>query len=421
MTVCEVTSAQVSYNPRLVKEADALAGAGYDVHVVAPVLEDAKTGLDRELVSKRAWQWHPVPARRGAGFGETLRWLAASFRQAVYRRVAGLRGSDWGAARAYSRYVDELAERAAALSADLYIAHNLQALPAAWKAARSTGARLGFDAEDFHRGEFHLDHPESLEKRLTERIEETFIARSDYVTAASPGIGDAYAGLLDMEPPTTVLNVFSLEERDADLPAAAREAERPPGDDVVSVYWYSQVIGPDRGLQDAVRAIGRLDDRFHLSLRGTWADGFRDEVTRIAEAAGATGRVHHLSPAPPDELVARAGLHDIGIAVEPSKDPNNDIAISNKILVYLLAGLAVAATETSGQRFVHDHLCDAVRLCGSGSPEELSEQLSALAGDPDALSAAQSRAEAAGRERLNWEAEQTAFLDVVSTVLDTDA
>lgn len=421
MTVCEVTSAQISYNPRLVKEADALADAGYDVHVVAPVLEDAKADLDQDLVAEREWQWHPVQARRDGRLGETVRWFAASLRQAVYRRMAWLRRSDWGVARAYSRYVDELKTHAIAVSADLYIAHNLQALPAAWEAARVNEARLGFDAEDFHRGEFHYDHSGSLEKRLTKHVEETFIPRCDYVTSASPGIGEAYADLLDIEIPTTILNVFSKDDRDIDLSNTDARTERPVGDDVISVYWYSQVIGPDRGLQDAVRAIGRLDDRFHLSLRGAWADGFRDEVARIAEAVGATERMHHLQPAPPDELVVRARFHDVGLALEQTVSPNRDLCITNKVLAYLLAGLAVVATETSGQVYVHDDLCDAVRLCGLGTPTGLAQQLSALAADPDVLSAAQLQAETAGRERLNWEAEQVTFLDIVSTVLEADA
>ena len=56
--------------------------------------------------------------------------------------------------RAMHYVVPELAHAAAAVAADLYIAHNLAALPAARHAARRHRGRLGFDAEDYHRGQF---------------------------------------------------------------------------------------------------------------------------------------------------------------------------------------------------------------------------------------------------------------------------
>jgi hypothetical protein len=40
---------------------------------------------------------------------------------------------------------------------------------------------------------------------------------------------------------------------------------------------------------------------------------------------------------------------DIGLALEPGTTPNNDIAISNKLYTYILAGNAVVASNTSGQ------------------------------------------------------------------------
>jgi hypothetical protein len=40
---------------------------------------------------------------------------------------------------------------------------------------------------------------------------------------------------------------------------------------------------------------------------------------------------------------------DIGLALEPVKDENNDLAISNKMLSYLQAGLFVVASNTKAQ------------------------------------------------------------------------
>jgi len=415
--VCLVSPAQVSYNPRLVKEADALAGAGYDVHVVGCLLEEEKTRLDRELVAESDWSFHPVQARRGYSLPDHSRWLYASLRQALYRRLPWLCRTEWGGARAYGRYVDELAKMAAEIDADLYIAHNLQALPAASWAAKKQEARLGFDAEDFHRGQFSPDERGSLEGRLTRTVEEQFIPECDYVTAASPGIGAAYAEELDIEPPTSILNVFPKEERDQNLPEGARGQERPDDGNTISLYWYSQVIGHDRGLQDAVRALGHLNEYVHLSLRGEWEEGFRDELRRIAEREEVFHRVHRLELVPPEELVARAGLHDIGLALEQAHSPNRDLCITNKILAYLLAGLPVVATETEGQEHVHKKAPGVVRLCEIGSPEALAERVIELTATEATLESAQERAWQGGEERLNWEKEQKKLVDTISAVL----
>jgi hypothetical protein len=49
------------------------------------------------------------------------------------------------------------------------------------------------------------------------------------------------------------------------------------------------------------------------------------------------------------ELHRSLGQYDIGLALEPAKDLNNELAISNKILAYLQAGLFVVATNTAAQ------------------------------------------------------------------------
>lgn len=417
MRICEVTSAQVSYNPRLVKEAGALVEAGYHVHVVGCFLEEEKAALDREIAEEAGWDLHPVRVRRGYGFADQGRWLYASLRQELYRQASWMRWGEWGGARAYSRYVDELARRAADVGADLYVAHNLQALPAAWLAAKKQGARLGFDAEDYHRGQFSSAEQSDLEARLTRAVEEQFLPECDYVTAASPGVGSAYAEELDIDPPTSILNVFPKEEQARQLPEGTRETERPEGDDSVSLYWYSQVIGHDRGLQDAVRALGRLGERVHLSLRGEWEAGFREELYRIAEREGVARRVHRLEPVPPDELVARARMHDVGLALEQAWSENRDRCISNKILVYLLAGRPVVATETRGQTRVQKEAPGAVQLCEIGSVEALAEGIQKLIESPQALRSACKRAWEAGERTFNWENEKGKLIDTVSSVL----
>ena len=408
-TVCLVTSGQPSTNPRLVKEADALVGAGYRVRVVAARFAAWADDADR-LFAGRPWTVEAV--RFGEVAPRPLR-MALSLR----RRAAGalsdwLPGSPAVAVRALHYVTPELARLAASRPADLYVAHNLAALPAAAYAAGRHGARLGFDAEDFHRGEL-LDTPENARAlRVTRLVEERFIPRCDYVTAASDGIAEAYAQALEIERPTTILNVFPLSDRHVPVAAEDLAAEKPAG--VRSLHWFSQTIGPGRGLEDALRALPRLPDDVVLSLRGAWAPGYEESLRGEAERLGVGHRLRALPLCPPAEVVRRAAEHDVGLALEEGETVNRDLCVTNKLFTYLLAGLPFVATDTAGQRAVCRTLPEATRLYRTGDAEAFAEAARSLLESPDARRAA----ERAGRERYNWEAEQDRLLEVVDRALE---
>ena len=55
---------------------------------------------------------------------------------------------------------------------------------------------------------------------------------------------------------------------------------------------------------------------------------------------------------PPHTLGERVADHHVGLALETGGTPNLALTVSNKICHYLQCGLAVAATNTVGQREV---------------------------------------------------------------------
>lgn len=407
-SICLVTSGQPSTNPRLVKEADALAEAGYDVRVVAARFAAWADAADREFEG-RPWR---VEAVR---FGEVApRPLRAAL--ALRRRAAGalsdrLPGSAGLAVRALHYVVPELARLASARPAALYVAHNLAALPAAARAARRHGARLGFDAEDFHRGELADTPANARTLRVVRLVEETFVPRCHYVTAASDGIAGAYAEALGVERPTTVLNVFPLAERDVAVAPAELAAEVPEG--ARSLHWFSQTIGAGRGLEDAVRALPLLPDDVVLSLRGAWAAGYERELRAEADRLGVGRRLRALPLCPPAEVVRRVAEHHVGLALEMGETVNRDLCVTNKLFTYLLAGLPFVATDTTGQRAVCERLPEATRLYDAGDAAAFADAARSLLGHPGAAAAA----ERAGTQKYNWEAEQGKLLAVVKRVV----
>lgn len=415
--ICLVSTAHPVTNPRLVREADALVEAGYRVRVVA-TRNAAWAEAAEPMFAARAW-W---PGIAWARIGPFARWPERQLMRLRRRLLRALVGRRPGLVPALDALAlhdapGQLARLAAAAPADLYIAHNLGALPAAFRAARRHRARLGFDAEDFHRGELPPSPENRLVIGLTCALEQAYIPACDYVTAASEGIGRAYAEALAIPRPVTVLNTFPLHERDAAIPAEGLEHER--RGDGLSLYWFSQTIGPDRGLGDALAAMARLGPGCRLHLRGNWASGYRAQFMAEAQALGVADRVHHLSMVPPAELIARAARHDVGLALETGATPNREIATTNKIFAYLAAGLAVAATDTVGQRTVMAAAPGAGVIFRPGDVAALAAWLAALRRAPDELVRAREAARAAAEARFCWERQKSVFLDLVAAVLRT--
>jgi len=421
-SVCIVTPGHPSKNPRVVKEADALVEAGFEVRVVAGDYHPWGHGADKKCAG-REWAleritYGPMASLFRRGFLATRKRIAEMLLGAtpVDSEFLKRRAAHWA--------VPEFVRRTRSVGADLYVAHNLPALPAAVSAAQGRVAKVGFDAEDFHRGQYRSHEQESQDAQLTRWMERKYIPRCDYVTAAAPGIGEAYAKILDISTPTTVLNVFPASQRSGHTPSEELDAEHPgPG---VSLYWYSQTIGPDRGLETVVRAMGIAHrkaeslPKLTLSLRGSWAAGYEEELRSVAREAGLDDeQIRHLDRAVPDQLVERAAQHDVGLALEQPGDLRaRDLCITNKILVYLLAGLPVLATDTDGQRYVHEEAPGAVALCPVGNPDAMADRILRWAQSPDDLSGAADAAEHAARERFNWSVEKEKFISEVRSGLD---
>lgn len=413
-SICLVTSIHIAHNPRLVKEANALQAAGYRVRAVATQLDPLFAARDEQLVAPLAWAYDPLRALPTNAAGQGLHRLSY-WRTQLFRRLVSRLTLRFGAAeRALGRLYPELRRQAQAQPADLFIAHNVDALPAAYAAARRWGARLGFDAEDLHVGEFGVAERRLHHYRLITHIEARYIGRCDYVSAPSALIAEALEQRYGIARPLVIHNVFPWADR-ATLDCQVKD-RRGPG---LSLYWYSQVISLKRGLTDAIRALALLQPQVQLHLRGLLRPSDHEAITALAQSLGVADRIIFHQSVPPGELLSRAVEHDVGLALEPglSHSLNNALTVSNKLFFYLLAGLAVAATDTPGQRGIMELVPQVGALYAPGDHHALAAILRGWQDAPGALRSAQRAALAAARERWSWEHEQQVLLDRVAGLL----
>ena len=410
--ICIVTSASVSQNPRAVKEADALSAAGYEVDVVASQNLDWVAAFDATTIEGRAWRMDAV---RWDGLTSSTRarreWTRV--RQQLFQQLSRLSLRRPIPESAYCRLYWEQLRRAARVDADLYIAHNPQALPVAARAAELTGALLAFDAEDDHLGELTPQRMGTLEYQLLELLERRYASRCAYITAASEGIADQMRKRYPGVPVATIHNTFPLAEANG-----TTGAPRDRQGSVPSLYWFSQTVGLDRGLQDVIVAARLVDSPMQLHLRGHVSDDVRSTLSAIAAKSPLLHLYFH-PQVPPNDLLSRAAEHDIGLALEQPVNENREICVTNKLFLYLTVGLAVAGTSTRGQSRILAAIPDAGFLYPPGRTDVLAAGLRQWVIHPEALAAAKAAARRAARDRWNWEQESAALLALVSGAFTT--
>ncbi|MDJ0795470.1 MAG: glycosyltransferase [Calothrix sp. MO_167.B12] len=407
-SICLVSPGHISSNPRLVKEANALHDAGFQVRVVAGDYLATIRPLDKTILSKASWSWVQVglgikPSYLGRRLGQKLAQAVASSGWIPHLSLA-----IW----AHSPMSYRLAKAAAAQPADLYIAHCLAALPAAFMAAQKHNAKLGFDAEDFHIGEL-ADTPENqTEIVVRDRIERTILPRCHHLTAASPMIAQAYGERYGVKM-ETILNVFPLSE----APQLENIQATYPLENEPSLYWFSQTIGSGRGLEAIVMAMGQMQTRVSLHLRGTPATGYEQILMELATEVGVSNRIHLLPPAPPSEMARLACEYDVGLSLELNKPFNRAICLTNKIFTYLLAGLPVLMSDTPAQKQLALKLGDAAVIVDIHNPKSIAMALDKWFSHPLDFELARVTARKLGREIYNWDIEQHKFLHMVERVL----
>lgn len=394
--ICLVSPGHVASNPRLVKEANSLLQAGYEVRVVAGDMVPFVRPLDNALLLSVEWTCDRI----GLGTRPVYIWRKLKQKLARVLFQLGLRNihiAMW----AHSNMSDRIAQAAIAQPAELYIAHCLAALPAVAIASQKHNAKFSFDAEDFHLGELAKIPENKLEIAIRDYIERTLLPQCCYLTAASPMIAEAYRNRygVNIEP---ILNVFPL----AEAPVKLKEVKNKES---FSLYWFSQTIGGDRGIESIVEAMAQMRTSVDLYLRGRSAVGYTDILTQLADQLGVGDRIHILPSAAPNDMAQLAFGYDIGLCIELNQPFNRAICLTNKIFTYLLAGLPILMSDTPAQKELALQLGEAALVVNIYDPKSLAMILDAWFADSLELEKSRTKAWDLGREVYNWDIEQQIF------------
>ena len=114
-----------------------------------------------------------------------------------------------------------------------------------------------------------------------------------------------------------------------------------------------------------------------------------------------------------DDLIRSMAEYDVGLALERPQNRNYNLTVTNKLFSYMLAGLAIAATDTPGQREVLNQAPAAGFLYPAGDAKPPRAMLEIWLQDRARLLQAQGAAWGAARSRFCWDIEQKSFLELL--------
>ncbi|MCT9089859.1 glycosyltransferase family 4 protein [Streptomyces sp. ASQP_92] len=376
-----VENLSVPFDRRVWQECTTLREAGWTVDVICPRGRTRDTEAEAVIDGVRI---HRYPLR------------AATGGPAGYLREYGT--ALWHTAR-LARRVGPVDVVHACNPPDLLF------LPALWLKRR--GARFVFDQHDlvpelylsrFDRGEDLLYRAVCALERLTYRA-------ADVVLATNESYRDVALKRGGRRPQ----DVFVVRS----APASDRFQPVPPEPELKRgkphLLCYLGVMGPQDGVDYALRALAKLRDEFgrsdwHAVFIGA-GDAF-DAMVGLSERLGLSGQVRFTGRVPDADLVRHLSTADVCLSPDP-RNPLNDVSTMNKVLEYMAMGRPIVSFDLKEARVSAG---DAAVYAPANDEAEFARLIGELLDDPDR----RARMGKIGQERiggeLSWRNSQRSLL-----------
>jgi glycosyltransferase involved in cell wall biosynthesis len=280
---------------------------------------------------------------------------------------------------------------------DLVHVNDFDALPAGALLARSSRARLVYDAHELYR--YMESDPPRVYSMVAALLESRLARRASVVTNC-----DLFARELErlLRLPNAVTVVLNCPDPIASVPA------REPSDRLRVIYQAAADYEA-RPLGDLIEAAQHAPD-VDITIRVVQLD--RPAVEQRIRSAGVEERVRIVAPVEPDKLVEELFGFDVGVIINRDVTPNSTLSVPGKLWEYGMAGLATVAPASAGLLIV-DELGVGLTF-PAGEPAELGRSLQQLADDRALLTHLQTRARELALTTYNSEAQAEALRAVWS-------
>jgi len=393
--ICLITPGHLASNPRLIKEAVKLDSEGFRIHLIFTQNVEELVKFDQKILAD-----HPNWT------SDCLNWTGTNIKSKINKIISGViqrtvrNGTIFGLSTSINRHFYWQLKRAKAFTADIYIAHNLGALPVAVLAAKKNAALSGFDAEDFHRHE-SSDDINDKDVKLKIAIEDKYFPLLNYFSHASPLIGEEYYSLYH-KTGITILNVF---QKTTSLPQ--HNLGEP-----LKILWLSQTIGKGRGIELIIETLNGLPFSVEFHLIGKLEKNYLSVLKQLHPSH----KLYLYGTVSEQQLFKIASACDLGMASEESKPLNRNICLTNKLFIYIQSGLAVLASNTAAQQSFLKKFSTVGKLYNNKN--ELEEVLINHQKNRAALYLTKKQNFDLGQNELNWDIESKKFLNNLLSIIN---
>jgi hypothetical protein len=404
-SIAILTQSHLCRNPRVVKEALALSKAGYDVSVNTVWSSSDLLQEDKKLIAGSSVRYQAF-VNIAAGMVSPLQ--RHYFRVIRKLGLEAMKRTGRENRHALGYGTASFLRQSRGIRADLIIGHLEMGIFAGSELAVQ-GRNVGFDMEDWYSEDLLPDARRTRPVQLLRQAEANAFKYGCYTTTTSEILASELQKVFGGKRSGVIYNVFPANE------IASMDGKRLDRTDDTrpSLYWFSQVTGPGRGIEFLIDAIALVEQPIQLHLRGMIAQDYKQMlISKFPSAKGHLLFFHDLVP--PAQLLSRMAEHDIGLALEERAPLSRDLTITNKILHYLLGGLATIGTPTLGQLEAQRKVPSAIRLLPENATrEDLAGVIRSLVSNRAALAEARKKARESALETFCWEKQEPVFLEIV--------
>lgn len=397
--ICIVTDQHLSANPRVWKEADALARNGYEVEIITRANNAGRKQRDQKILEHihSSIKYSPVVN----AIKEEIPFFRDFYYRARLKLVLFVKRFGFDSRYLLSTDPDLIYTEALNRNADLYIAHVECGLYVG-KHLLQKGKKVAFDFEDWYSNDY-LSPVRAV--KLLQHLESYALHKGSFVTCPSAAMAKALQ--LTYEAPNQPQVIYNGFKDDDSVVMDMHE-----DDGFVKLVWFSQRIGPGRGLEKFIETLNSVSIPVSLTLIGDCPEEYEVLLNKTFPANSGHKLVVK-KPVTHAELGALLRQFDVGLALEEVYPESRNKTITNKILQYLQAGIKVLATNTDGQVEVAEHMQGAVATIAadnnSGWHDILQQLISTHIDKDDVIKKYQ--------EQFSWHAQEKKLLQLVETAL----
>ncbi|MEB3280982.1 MAG: glycosyltransferase [Lyngbya sp.] len=392
--------------PRPQKEADALAAAGHDVTVRGFWFDPELVQRDHLILAQKKWRFAPIidfqPQHKINNFKVRLQ---GRFAKEKYQRFSIFSPELLG----YG--ATAMLKVARQTQADLTIVHSEVGL---WVGNQllNEGFRVGVDFEDWFSEDLLPSNCATRPINKLKTFERRLAQDCVYCLTTSNALAEAFSDAYKVPKPTAIYNTFPWEERSfIDVKKLDKINSK-----LSSLHWFSQTIGPGRGLEILFQALAYLQTPVEIHLRGHYPKTAQQWLEKQVTDEW-RDRIFIHPTVPNSELLSRIAEHDIGLALEQPDIPSRNLTITNKLFQYLQAGLAIIATDTAGQKEIFQHSPEIGSLIPNNHPAILAQAIENLLKNPEKLASAKLAALQAAQNQFCWEQQINVLLQKAEQAL----